>query len=84
MSDPNINSTESCKVSLSLGNWPLDFIFAVDGRLMFVIAFFLMIMIAEIWVETKGWQPSVSFCLTMIKIFLLTWILENKTYLKIY
>ena len=39
-------------------------------------------MIAEIWVETKGWQPSVSFCLIMIKIFLLTWILENKTYLK--
>tara|TARA_B100000963_G_scaffold143361_1_gene124916 strand:+ start:453 stop:602 length:150 start_codon:yes stop_codon:yes gene_type:complete len=38
-------------------------------------------MIAEIWVETKGWQPSVSFCLTMIKIFLLTWIFENKTYL---
>ena len=40
MSDPNINSTESCKVSRSLGNWPLDFIFAVDGRLMFIRAFF--------------------------------------------
>ena len=39
MSDPNINSTESCKVSLSLGNWPLDFIFAVDGRLMLILAF---------------------------------------------
>ncbi len=35
----------------------------------------------EIWVETKGWQPSVSFCPTTKKIFLLTWILENKTYL---
>ena len=34
-----------------------------------------------IWVETRGRQPSVSFCPTIKKIFLLTWILENKAYL---
>ena len=41
MFDPNINSTESCKVSLSLGNWPFAFMFAVDERLIFILAFFL-------------------------------------------
>ena len=37
-----------------------------------------------IWVEMKGWQPSVSFCPIVKKIFLLTWILENKAYLNFY
>ena len=52
MSGPNINSTESCNVSLSLGNCPFAFMLDVDDRLMLFYASKIDVE-AEIWVEMK-------------------------------